>query len=1367
MTLNNPSLVLTFLGDDLPAGHSASQTISNEYIINYSISFNYQLMNNLKSSSNQVALQISRDCSATEDIIATDGDILATLKNGYTVLFTGFVSTNFSWKVTQNGEQALSITLEDRSVRLLTKCFIASGYHLFNCQANVAIAEICASVGIEISSSAISITDTITKVVDSSMTCRDILDQMLYELGYVYYCDNLGELRFWKVDCTSVTGIPVLDKTKLYISSGTAVQLSKKIRQYRSVRITYKELRTASNYLVYRNTTGQGADVPYCQIELQSGEHFDGLEVYTAEEWAEETADEFREDALVEACNAASETVMVGSNKIISISNVSPDIVKETGITANITAAGGPYLKIDVSNNADAAKKITKLDAYASIIYEKSINIIRTGIAGDTTDSLFSEELSYVHSRELTTRHANLLCQYYAYCNSQYTFFSKENLSCGDLVHISENVWTGLGVDVLITGKTVPGTGDVVKYTAIGISVFDLDKEAYHRSTDEGKADTKGATGHAPEWKQGTALSGTSTSRGAEGVVGDYYLNTDTQNVYKCIASGTASTALWEYVLCMKGDAATFDGTTFTIEYAMSTSDELVKFEGVHGNTAGAYGSKSGDGAFAYGFNNDIWSETVENWHLGLYVWQRIRTNYTDGTVGYSEATYCKDMTESLIASCRFELQPIEDRFIVNKARTGNRQYLIKLSVTGYPETFAAAPITAAWATDSSGSVAAGVGVSRVGNVVTITVPYKTIHEQININVNGRYGETTSCSMTADDQTQYDVYGGCFEDDASAAYWFLTNCGGQLEGYSYVNTTSNTIRYYNGTSWELLDIDTVRKSGIILSQAEKDFWELFESLPEAQRVNLWDMYGYKKSIITSSLAASKIIMYGEGVIASKNVDTDTTKDIDANGFLTKEGYRLEGENGKIRSKGSYFNEANAQNLRVYNELDLQNAQISHPAISTYEGAEGDPTGVSDSLNAWPVSDIYNNQSLLDGNIIGNGDVSGTIDCYLVRRSQSTLLLATLMPVVEKYNTNNFYFNCPLKSQWATIIIWPHGTVELNGYANLEVNGTVVATKTFEEKVITEQELLFSYSGEIPMGATVELTGNLTAYGAPMSISFASLCQDNSFISANFPNTGLYLHYLHGSWLYLAPDEFPNDVHVELAPIAYNGSTLGMNYDSDNNLRYCVPEHIGAYHSYVDSSSVSHTLTPGLPYKANGTLYDYQGNSYQVVFVTVNTAGTEITVTLKRGGSTISATMNTGRAQSYYGSLAIATTLAGVEMMGQYPKADQTYDLGSVDRYWDTGYIVTVQGLSKKSEKKDIRTYQRSALNILNNTKIVRFKYKKDKAQTPHIGFIAEDTDKDLSGKKQDSFMVNDTIAVLIKAVQEMSAEIAKLKGGGE
>ena len=46
----------------------------------------------------------------------------------------------------------------------------------------------------------------------------------------------------------------------------------------------------------------------------------------------------------------------------------------------------------------------------------------------------------------------------------------------------------------------------------------------------------------------------------------------------------------------------------------------------------------------------------------------------------------------------------------------------------------------------------------------------------------------------------------------------------------------------------------------------------------------------------------------------------------------------------------------------------------------------------------------------------------------------------------------------------------------------------------------------------------------------------------------------------------------------------------------------------------------------------------------------------------------------------------------------------------------------------------------------------------------HIGFIAEDTPSELSTLNKNVMDTNSTIGVLIKAVQELSEEIKKLKG---
>ncbi len=499
MTISNPSLELTFLGGDLEKGHSSVQTIINEGLVGRSISFTHQLLNGLKSSSNQATLQVNRRCPSIEDIIATDGDIKAVLKDSHTVLFTGYLSTNYSWSIAETGEKAMSITLEDVGTRLFGKPFIKSGHHLFNCAVSAAITAICTAAGVTVSSQCLTLSDVVTKTVDSSATCRDIMDQMLYELGHVYYFDNLGELRLYKVDCQSVAGIPDLDGNSLVVSNGKAIVLSKKIRQYRSARVSFRSLGTASGYLVYRNASGKDASHPYCNMELPAGSHFDGTEIFPAAEWTEATADELREPAIVSACNAESELDLVGSNAIIAVSSVRQEFTcPSADVISTITAAGGPYLKIEAENKGHLPYFITRLDAYGSIVYEKETCIVRTAdiaIDPSQSDSIISEELVYVHDRILAQAHANLLGQYHRFCNSQYSFSSRTDIALGALVRLHDTVFTGLDVNVMVIAKESTDGNSVLQYSAIGISAFSLNSRAIIETMAHGRSDTIGKVG--------------------------------------------------------------------------------------------------------------------------------------------------------------------------------------------------------------------------------------------------------------------------------------------------------------------------------------------------------------------------------------------------------------------------------------------------------------------------------------------------------------------------------------------------------------------------------------------------------------------------------------------------------------------------------------------------------------------------------------------------------------------------------------------------------------------------------------------------------------------------------------------------------
>lgn len=77
-------------------------------------------------------------------------------------------------------------------------------------------------------------------------------------------------------------------------------------------------------------------------------------------------------------------------------------------------------------------------------------------------------------------------------------------------------------------------------------------------------------------WYSGTDLVGEGTDiTGAEGLEGDFYLNTATGKVYKCTASGTIATALWDYQLTM--GANNFGRVKIGVTYVTANGDDTLE----------------------------------------------------------------------------------------------------------------------------------------------------------------------------------------------------------------------------------------------------------------------------------------------------------------------------------------------------------------------------------------------------------------------------------------------------------------------------------------------------------------------------------------------------------------------------------------------------------------------------------------------------------------------------------------------------------------------------------------------------------------------------------------------------------------------
>lgn len=496
MKLTDPKLTLYFLGNDLEPGHETTQILTNEDIVK-SLVFKRQRFSSLKSSSDSVQVLIRRRCSSTEDIVATDGNIKAVLTDGEQTLFTGYISTNFTWTVTDHGEQALSATIEGVGTRLLSQAYIETGKHFFNGTAASVIYAVVNPLGIVLrSGDERKLLQSVSYTVEAGTTCREILDQLCYECNAVYWFNNLGELCIQQITADTSSAEEV-DSDSLVFNGGRAISLSKNLRTYKGARVTYKQLGTANNYLVYRNTTNATSQRT-CDLVLQGGEYFDGAEIYTEAEWSEATEDTFREPTLLGAVNAASESSIVGSGKIVNIDNLRADVEKENGLSADFENVGGGYFKLTAHNSASVARAFYRLDLYADIVYEKSDGVIRTTIDGTTEGkTLIEETLEFIHDKENAQKHANLLAQYYRYCGATYTFYTNKQLELGSVIRLHDTTFSGLDVFVLLTATEEAEGTSTVKCTGVAISTFDLEADVYHGTTEAAKQ--SGAQGPAGE----------------------------------------------------------------------------------------------------------------------------------------------------------------------------------------------------------------------------------------------------------------------------------------------------------------------------------------------------------------------------------------------------------------------------------------------------------------------------------------------------------------------------------------------------------------------------------------------------------------------------------------------------------------------------------------------------------------------------------------------------------------------------------------------------------------------------------------------------------------------------------------------------
>ena len=458
--------------------HPKLLVYSDDRIIDYTIDWQYinhgiiknisQLNKGINASSSTAEVTLSHDSPYTLPILECERDLHAVLAeyedpSNPIVHFTGYVSHDFTWTVDSHGTQAVKITLEDVGTRLLSKPYTNSFSELISGTVSYCISAICSRAGITAGSSILNIPTVVSTVAKEGETCQELLNSLCKETGYAYYFNNAGQLEIKALSTDNLSGVTTVDDSDLY----DTIKLNKQARQYRGSMISFNELETRSNTLVYRDITNQSSSHKDCWIELRANDYYpDGTDA--------------NHGTFIDAVD------LQEGKEVYAISNLNPEIVWTRGSgTSSITLHGVQALEVAVkctSTGSFNKAVVSKLQAKADLTYVSAT----TKVIGETeigSKDYYEYDCRWLHTQTPAQTFANFVAQYYLYCSREFTFKSKAKFQLGQIIKLHENLYSGLETYLIISTIKETDSTQVITYTANSISAFNYSKQTTTTST--------------------------------------------------------------------------------------------------------------------------------------------------------------------------------------------------------------------------------------------------------------------------------------------------------------------------------------------------------------------------------------------------------------------------------------------------------------------------------------------------------------------------------------------------------------------------------------------------------------------------------------------------------------------------------------------------------------------------------------------------------------------------------------------------------------------------------------------------------------------------------------------------------------------
>lgn len=759
------------------------------------------------------------------------------------------------------------------------------------------------------------------------------------------------------------------------------------------------------------------------------------------------------------------------------------------------------------------------------------------------------------------------------------------------------------------------------------------------------------------------------------------------------------------------------------------------------------------------------------------YVWQRERVVFDTSPVTYGSwstphmiAMWIKGDTGT--PAYVFDIYLNTETYIRNLRLSGNNPTSVSATVIlqGYEGT---ATVTI---TTSSGST---ITPSKVGDMYTFDVPYTNNYDYIVITATHSVAGEIERIINCDDQTGQPIYlGELSAIPTPSAFDFASFISGDYFSCVQTNLTDGItagIPYeYNGTSWDAMAFATKEQKvkaftclgGMLNSNV---------TIPSSATLYAWIGSLVAQDASIASLFA-KLIEVGNAIYGGNvNLNASVGSRAYGKGFIMDSNGVMEISEGYARD----LNVRGALKLWKNNNIDDVGADIEHPALTTVsETVEADPTGVTVANS--PV--MWMGSSLLSAmNGVARNAINAAAGPFGSKTLSYYVYVNDLTQTIPAYNSPVYpATGCAYNTVTLTIPM-PHyvrsDTVEIDILAN---SGVYCYTKagggkicrglgTVEVRVdgqkVTGSGGHYIFYANANSVVTATFTPFHTSYDPSYTItegylqySVSAITMDNYVTSA-----GLWLEYSDKSLEKVESNSRYLDRMQMSSPVSFDSNGYRILNDCSNFLNYWT---------FTDSSSINHTLKSGRTYAITSSGLYILGNAVTGKLLTRKASS--VVIIYEYNGTRYDLEITGGNYYQAYGTIKIAqVSTRGVKMMGNYPKRDADdpnggFDCGNTSYVWDNGYFKSIhysninQG-SALALKENILPFTKNALELLNQTEIVNYNYKKDKDKAKKIGFIADYTPSELAGENHDRMELDHCVAILIKAIQELSAEVKELK----